>query len=103
MFHNQIVKFLLPYDQFGINVPGGTDFVIHSKQSVIDHYCHNHTKSTCLDLVNMFNEVSHKACDAILASNCSLSPIIHFSIFSILTKTLLPGFAPTHIWDTIIL
>jgi hypothetical protein len=70
IFHNQIVKFLLPYGQFGIAVPVGNDFVIHSTQSLINRYLPHHTTCTrailLLDLVNMFNEVSHDACHDVL-------------------------------------
>jgi hypothetical protein len=38
IFHNEIVQYLLPDGQFGIAVPGGTDFVIHSTQSRIDQF-----------------------------------------------------------------
>jgi hypothetical protein len=106
VFHNQIVKFLLPNGQFGIAVLGGTDFVIHSTQSLIDCYLPHHTTSTrailLLNLVNMFNEVSCDACHDILASNPSLSPIICF--FNILYSHSNTSWVhtPSHTWDTII-
>jgi hypothetical protein len=36
IFHNKIIQYLLPDGQFGLAVPGGTDFAIQSAQSLIN-------------------------------------------------------------------
>jgi hypothetical protein len=82
IFHNEIVQYLLPDGQFGIAVPGGTDYVIHSTQSLIDQFLSDPTNSSrvilLLDLINMFNEVSRLACHDVLFTTISLAPIIRY-------------------------
>jgi hypothetical protein len=46
ILHNKIVQYLLPDGQFVITVPGGTDFVIYSTQSLIDQFFSKTSNST---------------------------------------------------------
>jgi hypothetical protein len=92
-FQNQIIKVLLSYGQFGINLPGGTDFVILSTQSLIDQYLPNHTKST--HVILLLDKSSRRL----------LVMIIHF--FNILyshqnTSWVCTTCTPAHTWETII-
>jgi hypothetical protein len=61
IFHSKIVQYLLPNGQFGIAIPGSTDFVIHSTQSLSNQFISDPTNFAhvilLLDLINMFNEV----------------------------------------------
>ena len=106
IFHNQIVQYLLPDGQFGIAVPGGTDFVIHLTQSLSNQFLSNPSNSTrvilLLDLVNMFNKVSRLACHDVLSTTTSLAPIIcYFDLLYSLNNTCWIR-TPTHQWTHII-
>jgi hypothetical protein len=81
IFHNEIIQYLVPDGQFGIAVPGGTYFIIHSTQSLMNQLLSKPSHLTriillLLDLINMFNEVLYEACHNVLTFTSSLSPII---------------------------
>jgi hypothetical protein len=91
IFHNEIIQYLLPDNQFSIAVPGGTYFVIPSTQSPIDQFFSKPSNYTCvillLDLINMFNQVSCEACHKFSHLPHPSPPSFDTFIFSILIAT----------------
>jgi hypothetical protein len=74
-------EFLLPQGQFGIGIPSGLDFIIHSTMADLERHL-NPTAPTrallMLDIVNMFNAVSREACRSVLETNDKFSALIPF-------------------------
>ena len=81
-------EFLLPQGQFGINIPSGLDYIIHSTYTDLERFVTFDPDDTSklptravlfLDIANMFNAISRDACRSVLQSH----PVF---------KTLLPLF-----------
>jgi hypothetical protein len=72
---------LLPQGQLVIVIPSGLDLVIHSTMADLEqHLCPNaHTRTLLLlNIINMFNTVSCKACHSVLAAHAKCSALIPF-------------------------
>jgi hypothetical protein len=79
IMHTFSVRFsalLIQQGQFGIAIPGGIDFLLHSAQAQLYQYIDRpimankspHRALLLLDIVNMFNEVSRNAARKILST-----------------------------------
>ena len=88
IYQKPIIEYLLPLGQFGITMPGGVQFIIHSVQAQIDKYINKPSTPTrallLLDLKNFFNETSREACEHTLTQQVHPSTeyytILHYSI-----------------------
>ena len=80
-----IQQLLVPLGQFGINLPGGIDFTIHTTLLEIEKYLPHHANSQrallLLDIHNMFNAVSRHAARHELMQHqylCALVPFFDY-------------------------
>jgi hypothetical protein len=74
-------QFLLPQGQQGIGIPSGLDFVIHSTMADLEQHLSINAPTWALlllDIVNMFNTVSRKACHSVLVAHDKFSTLIPF-------------------------
>lgn len=84
-----LATFLIPHGQLAINVPGGLDFIVHSTQAQIQHYIttpqHPTRALLTLDITNMFNAISRRACCHTISQNPTLHALL--PVFDLLYHT----------------
>jgi hypothetical protein len=79
IYGRTIADQLVPHGQFGIAIPGGLDFIVHSTQAQIQTYVTTHQRAlVTLDIANMFNAISRQACRHTIALEQSLHPLLPY-------------------------
>jgi hypothetical protein len=79
MLGTDAAKFLLPQGQFGIGIPSGSDFIMHSTMADPERHLNTTAPTRAMllsDIVNMFNAVSREACCSVLASHIIFSTLL---------------------------
>jgi hypothetical protein len=74
-------EFLLPQGQFGIGIPSGLDYIIHTTMADIERYLSLSSPTRALlmlDIINMFNAVSREACRSVLERNDKFRALLPF-------------------------
>ena len=90
---DQITPLLLSGGQYGIQTPGGIDFVAQTTTNEVAKYIELPQTPTralvCLDLHNMFNNTSRTEARQILASRPETTPLL--PLYDLLTQTQTPS------------
>jgi hypothetical protein len=81
---NDAAEHLLPQGQFGVGMPSGLDFIIHSAMADRATLERSHpTRALVLLDINMFNAVSREACRSALEEHDEFRALLPSSIYSI--------------------